>query len=135
MASLGVGKEVISHCNKCKLALAHIIVTMKTPTTVGKVECKTCKGVHAFKDPNATKKKATRTRRASTPKVPVSELWEQAVDKAKSPSQKYSPRSKFVLGDLIDHPKFGQGVIEKLIDNDKIEVIFKSDIKTLVHNK
>ena len=37
-------------------------------------------------------------------------------------------------GDVIDHVKFGPGIVEKVVD-DKIEVIFRHEIKTLVHNK
>ena len=61
MSQLGVGKEVLSYCNKCKLTLAHIIVTMKSENTIGKVQCKTCGGSHAYKDPSAVK--ASKTRR------------------------------------------------------------------------
>ena len=59
MAELSVGKEVLSHCSKCKLILAHIIVTMKDTKTPDKVQCKTCKATHAFKDPGASKSKTS----------------------------------------------------------------------------
>ena len=41
---------------------------------------------------------------------------------------------KFHEGDIIDHTKFGPGIVEKVVD-DKIEVIFRHEIKTLVRNK
>jgi len=41
---------------------------------------------------------------------------------------------RFNEGDIIDHVKFGPGIVEKVVD-DKIEVIFRHEIKTLVHNK
>jgi hypothetical protein len=47
----------------------------------------------------------------------------------------YSIRGSFTSGDIIDHPTFGQGIVERLIDNNKIEVLFKDDFRTLIHNK
>ncbi|MCP4912339.1 MAG: hypothetical protein GY909_04405 [Oligoflexia bacterium] len=139
MSKIGVGKEVLSYCNKCKLTLAHIIVTMKTVSTIGKVECKTCKATHAYKDPSAVKATKTKTgglkRKASKKTESISDMWLELVSKATSQSQKYSPRTEFKQGDVIDHPKFGPGFIDKLIDNDKIQVIFRHEIKTLIHNK
>lgn len=137
MSKLGVGKEVLSYCNKCKLTLAHLIMSMKSETTIGKVQCKTCQGTHAYKDPSAVK--ASKTKRgkkanASTTDS-ISDIWMDRVASSSSKSQKYNIKTKFELGDIIDHPKFGPGVIDKLIDADKIQVIFRHDIKTLIHNK
>jgi len=139
MSQLGVGKEVLSYCNKCKLTLAHLILTMKSETTIGKTQCKTCNASHAYKDPSAVK--ATKTKRGASvkkkgaPQESISDIWMNKVSSATAKSQKYSLKLKFELGDIIDHPKFGPGFIEKLIDADKIQVIFRHEIKTLMHNK
>ena len=139
--SLGVGKEIVSHCNKCKLNLAHTIVTMKDEQTLGKVECKTCQARHAYKDPSAVKmskikksaNKKSNSKKAT--KESISDLWMRMISTSKTKSQDYSPKLQFVTGDIIDHKKFGPGFIEKLIDADKIQVIFRHDIKTLIHNR
>lgn len=141
MNKLGVGKEVLSYCNKCKLTLAHIIVTMKSVSTIGKVECKTCKGTHVYKDPSnvkATKTKTGNIKRAKSSKnkeSSISDMWLDLVGQSSAKSQKYSIKTKFEKGDIIDHPKFGPGVIDKCIDGDKIQVIFRHEVKTLIHNK
>ena len=46
-----------------------------------------------------------------------------------------SPRTKFEVDQVLAHPTFGDGVVEKNIDGNKIEVIFKGQIKILVHNR
>lgn len=139
MSELSVGKEVLSYCNKCKLALAHVIVVMKTKSTIGKVECKTCGGTHAYKDPSKVKaKKATTSRiknTRSSSKQSISDIWMEALNNATEKSQPYSIRTQFAKGDIIDHSKFGPGIVDRIIDQDKIEVIFRHDIKTLIHNK
>lgn len=142
MSAIGVGKEVLSNCSKCKLILAHIVVTMKTATLPDKVQCKTCKSTQSFKDPGAPKKKATigkviktagRSSKKSTESV--GELWTKAISKMTGDSKSYSIKGSFQTGDVIDHPTFGQGVVEKLIDDNKIEVLFRDDYKTLMHKK
>ena len=40
--AIGVAKEVLSYCGKCKMPLAHVILDMKTESTIGKCQCNTC---------------------------------------------------------------------------------------------
>ena len=142
-AAIGVGKEILSKCSKCKLILAHIIVTMKTATTADKVMCKTCKSTQSFKDPSAKAKKTTvakviKTARAGSSRKStetVGEMWTRAIGKSTAENKEYSMRGSFETGDVIDHPSFGQGVVEKLIDDNKIEVLFQDDYRTLMHKK
>lgn len=131
-----VGKEVLSHCGKCKLNLAHTIVSMKDESTIAKVECRTCKATHAFKDPSTKQKKVRSTSRKKTTKkmVSVGELWISEMAKTEGKPIGYTIKSIFTKGDLIDHKKFGPGIVQELID-DKIEVLFQHDVKTLVHGK
>ena len=136
MANLSVGKDVLAFCNKCKLTLSHIIVTMKDVKKIHKVECNTCKHTHAYKDPSASKvaKKRTTARRKSQT-LPLAEVWRNALDKAQGASIPYSIKTVFAKGDVINHPKFGDGVVEAVVDNDKISIIFQSEIKVLIHGR
>jgi hypothetical protein len=133
--AIGVGKEVLSYCSKCKLTLAHTIVNMKNAETIGKVTCKTCTTTHAYKDPSKVKaKKRDSGMKPAHKQDSIADIWMEAVNKSKAKSQKYASKTKFVLGDIIDHPKFGPGVVDRLIDNNKVQVIFRHEIKTLIHN-
>ncbi|MCK5073736.1 MAG: hypothetical protein KAQ98_09950 [Bacteriovoracaceae bacterium] len=136
MTGIGVGKEVLSYCTKCKLTLSHIIVSMKNDSTIGKVKCNTCEAVHAYKDPSKVKAKSKKAKsRKSSPGDSVADIWMQAINKSTAKSQDYSMKRKFLKGDIINHSKFGPGVVDKLIDNDKVQVIFRHNIRTLMHNK
>jgi len=152
MSELGVGKEVLSHCNKCKLTLAHIIVTMKAndkaSTRLGmipdKVMCKTCKGTHNFKDPSAPlvkKVAAVKTpgskspSRASKSSISQAEHWMQSMNKISKASKEYSIKGNYEIGDIVAHPNFGPGVVERVVDNNKIEVLFRDETRTLIHRK
>ena len=127
---LGVGKEVLSYCGKCKLALAHIILDMKDETTIGKCQCKTCKAKHNYRDPEAPTKRKSRATTAAT--VSPEELWKNAVAKTDGNAKPYAMDKKFTEGDLIDHATLGKGVVTKLVPRDKIEVQFKEASKLLI---
>lgn len=137
MTTLSAGKEVLSYCGKCKLPLAHIIVAMKDANTIGKCTCNTCGATHMYKDP-ATKTKKVKSksggRRSTKKTVSVGELWIEEMGKIDGKSIAYSIREKFAVGDLIDHKKFGPGIVQDIAD-DKIEVLFQHEIKLLVHGK
>jgi hypothetical protein len=138
MSQLTVGKDVLSYCSKCKLNLGHTIVAMKDSKHIAKVKCNTCGTIHAFKDPsNSSKQNKTRTKKTLTMPskvISVADLWMEKMSNTKKKSTPYAMDQKFTEGDIIDHIKFGPGIVEKVVD-DKIEVIFRHEIKTLVHNK
>lgn len=137
MSQLTVAKDVLSYCTKCKLNLGHTIVAMKDTKHIAKVKCNTCGTLQAYKDPSQSKQNKTRTKKTSvTPSkiISVSDLWMEKMSSTKKKSTPYGIDQKFSQGDIIDHVKFGPGIVEKVVD-DKIEVIFRHEIKTLVHNK
>lgn len=138
MSQLTVGKDVLSYCSKCKLNLGHTIVAMKDSKHIAKVKCNTCLTIHAYKDPSTSSKQSkTRTRkteRSPSKVISVADLWMEKMSSTKKKSTPYAMDEKFHEGDIIDHVKFGPGIVEKVVD-DKIEVIFRHEIKTLVHNK
>ena len=142
MASqITTGKDVLSYCTKCKLNLSHTIVAMKDAKSIAKVKCNTCQSLHAYKDPSNSSAGKTRTKKVTglTPKtstkiVNISDLWMEKLNKTTSKSQPYGIDQKYKEGDVIDHTKFGPGIVQN-VKSDTIEVVFRHDIKTLVHNK
>ena len=137
MSELSAGKEVVTYCSKCKLDLAHVIEVMADATTPLRVKCKTCGSSHKYKVKKiAAPKKKTGARK---PRVSSEEkmmnLWTDLMAKANGDAQKYNIKAKFEIGDVIDHPKFGTGVVEKAIDANKVEVIFQKMSKVLMHNR
>ena len=59
--------------------------------------------------------------------------WQQAMEKHKEKEKTiYSPHTRFNKGDLIDHQIMGAGMVEKIISENKIEVLFKGSVKVLM---
>lgn len=144
---LKAGGEVDSWCTKCKLFLNHRIIAMVGGTPV-RVECSTCSSHHNFRarppgdkpaagGKAATSERAPRSTRSSVTKAQQAlldreKMWEKAIaGKGVNEFKNYRVDDMFNEGDLIRHKKFGDGVVTRIIDPKKIEILFKDEPRTL----
>jgi len=116
-----------------------------------RVECRTCNGHHNYRKPKSaaaeprvgTALGRSSSTRATAPggvrKAAAAELerqreqtWEKAVlGQPISSFKSYRATQTFSLGELIRHGKFGDGYIVRVIDRQKVEVMFKDGPRTL----
>ena len=138
-----VGQEIICYCSSCKLDLRHVIVAHKTGNAgpISKVRCNTCKKIHAYRA-SPTEKAAAAARvkkvgaapREKAQVIPVEVEWRESLSQVEGKASKaYAPTGEFGVGDVIEHPTFGCGVVKNLKDPNKLEVLFQRDVKTLIH--
>ena len=131
-----VAKDVVAYCVRCKMDLAHTVVAMDGET-VKKVLCNTCNKEHVYRAPKGekaptNKKKPVRKTRAKKIVAP-DVLWEKALEPAQNLLSKlYTIDGSFESGEKIDHKTFGLGLITKLIQPNKMEVIFKEGTKIMI---
>jgi hypothetical protein len=140
---LRVAGEVDGWCTRCRFLLNHRIVSMK----VGKphqVECLTCRSQHIWR-PNAPGAKAVSgaperakaspgAGRASPRSAAIrhERQWEQAIaGRGVHEFKTYNSTASFAEGELLKHRKFGDGVVTRVIDAKKIEVLFQDEARTL----
>ena len=119
-----------------------------------RVECSTCGSHHNFR-PRAPGEKApaagggaARTAASSSSSGPrstrssVSKAAQIALDREKSweraiagkgvrEFRQYRVSETFSEGELIRHSKFGDGVVTRVLDTRKVEILFKDDSRTL----
>jgi hypothetical protein len=128
-----VGGDTLAFCTRCKMELAHVIVSM-VDRRPAKVLCKTCKTQHIFRHSSPTKSTSSSRSRPS-PKLVISaaELWQKKIQNTQVEVKPYRIQDKYSLGNLIQHGKFGVGVVEEIKRNGKILVLFREGEKTLVH--
>ena len=137
-SSSSVAKETLAFCTSCKMDLNHVIVAMKGDR-IAKVQCLTCKKEHVYRSPKGATEpapKTTRSRKSSTEEAhhSIEAEWEKLMASHKDqPVKPYSTKGAFELGDKLNHPSFGDGIVGKLIYPNKLEVIFRSDIKVLIY--
>ncbi len=132
---IGLGKEILSYCGKCKMAMGHIIVSMNKAGKVDKCKCSTCSSTHKYRDPEGPAKKPGAKRLSKKAGVAVGVMWNEAVTGAKGEAKPYEMTAEFAQGDVIDHPVFGRGVVQSLIGNNKMKIIFETAEKILVFNR
>ncbi len=145
--ALKTGGEVDSWCTKCKMVLNHRIIAMLGPKPI-KVECSTCMSHHNFRQfaPGAAPAKGAKLIGGSAPRPArvssVTKLeqerrereqqWERAIaGKAMGDFKRYNVSATFEQGQLVRHTKFGDGVVTRILDANKVEVLFKDEPRTL----
>ena len=149
-----VGTEIDAYCTKCKIILNHVVVAMvgKRPK---KVECLTCHGQHVYKasEPGSrAKAKAAKASDASKEKAPKKtpakkrtktkrgiekerDLWKESLDKKDLDSARpYNMSDSYEIDDVINHDKFGMGIVTNVITAKKMEVLFETGRKCMVYN-
>ena len=140
---LRLGDSVDSWCGKCKFMLAHTIETMAGDKPA-RVNCNTCNTPHAYK-PNAPGAGAG-SRAPRQPELASSSGLQpaksqtrryQVLLKAKgmADAKTYSSKDKYSLGDVMQHPNFGYGVATAVKDATKVEVLFETGTKVLIHGR
>jgi hypothetical protein len=151
-----VGKDLYSVCGKCGPTY-HVIVA-RDAAKVTKVQCKQCMGYHRYRAPpgesnvNRVRKTVT-TRRApvaaqtqtksqtkgkagSTGRTTKRKLSQPAIDPDLSrPVRRYAISDTYEPGERIEHPKFGQGVVEAAPTPGKMDVFFEDGRRTLIQGR
>lgn len=151
---LTAGGEVVSYCTKCKMDLNHRIIAMVDGVPV-KVECESCGSHHKYRRPMEERAADKRTRatpsassKRATGTTPRSAAGRAAAEAAVEADRerewqariaghmaeefaKYNPRGNFDIDDLVHHFKFGDGYVVRVIDANKIEVMFQAGPRVL----
>ena len=156
MKTLVAGNEIDAWCTRCRLVLGHRIVAMIGKKPV-RVECQTCNSVHNYKASapgNVSIAPVIRNRDGTISKVrtlsaPTSKGqpkstrtgartsdWEQRIaGQPVTAFVRYSMLRKYNAGELVHHPKFGDGFVAMVLDVGKISIVFKDGARTLAHGQ
>jgi len=131
---LRVGGDVDAWCTRCKMMLAHTIVAKVGDVPV-KVECNTCGSVHKYRPkPPGTSRTGKEVARQARQTMEPAESWRNLLEAryiAGVKPVRYSVSTDLNKGDLVEHPKFGTGVVIAKHGIDKVEVRFEDDIRLL----
>jgi len=131
-----VGGNVDSWCGKCKLVLAHTIEAM-VGEKPKRVQCNTCSAQHVYKqyEPGKApkKKKASTARKKPGDGVRASDYAKYMEGRDRSSARRYSMKSAFAVGEVVEHQKFGTGVATLRKGQNKIEILFPDGPRIMVH--
>ena len=138
------GNDIDAHCEQCSKDTVHIVIEVHAGV-VQEVRCKDCKDKHPYKKPHSIPKpkktakkvaKGRRTTKKSAKQIGPPQEWQDKVMGCDPDYTKpYGIKETFELNDIIDHKKFGLGIVTAIDPDGKIEVAFREDRKKLVHNR
>jgi len=134
--SAAVGADVEALCSKCG-DVWHVVVA-KVGEQIVKVHCKECNKEHRYKSPHgAPKEKRQPSQFAPKPEraKPVERFEKPAVAAdLEKPVRRYNATEQFDVGERVEHPSFGQGVVE-LSESGKVTLFFATGRRVLVQAK
>ncbi|HDH05498.1 MAG TPA: hypothetical protein ENH01_07280 [Nitrospirae bacterium] len=130
------GGDIEAWCTKCKLELSHTIVAM-VEDSPKKVKCNTCNGQHNYRlkpsEKTRTKSKNP-ARKTKLQKTSYNEYVSRLTGADLSIAKKYSIKGNFEQDEIIDHSKFGIGIVLSIIQSNKIKILFEDGPKLLIQN-
>jgi transcription elongation factor Elf1 len=151
---VAVGKDVEAACRKCG-EVWHVIVAVEGGK-ITKVQCKECMAYHRYRPPEGEErvdvepkpKKAVAPRKATAARKPTAGAAAKGSASKKGahgeplvepdlsrPIRLYKMSESYAPGDRVEHPKFGQGVVELLSGPGKMTVFFEDGRRTLAHHR
>ncbi len=144
---LTVGGDVDAWCTRCNMELAHTIVAMVAGSPV-QVKCNTCGGFHKFRLPpgqkaalakaKKAKAKASKgTSKAKAEKKPKTTSWEtdwraQMDQSAELPVRPYRMTETFAQSEVVQHARFGVGVVQQVVGPQRVIILFRDGLRTLI---
>jgi hypothetical protein len=160
--SLTAGSEIDAWCTRCKMVLGHRIVAL-VRTEPARVICMTCGSEHRYKKAGPGTQSVTPVKRAADGAITQvgrvgdapqprakksasasgtksagtrSNDWEARVlGQSVNAFTRYSMTHSFAIGQLVTHPKFGDGYVLEIVDPRKVTVQFRDGQKTLAQGQ
>ncbi len=132
--SAAVGQDIESICRKCG-DVWHVVVAMVEDKVV-KVQCKQCNGYHRHKPPGSATPAPRRARAAAGGSSPSPRSHEPQVAADLTRAVKpYRFDGEYSPGDRLEHPKFGEGIVELTTEPGKMQVFFSDGRRVLARAK
>jgi len=136
-------KRLDAFCPRCKFETEHV-VTFMLGAKIRRIKCTACGAEHNFHRSQLLKlrsakdemEQARRKKEEEAEHQALGRMYdEQMLGRDVSNIKAYSIKEKFYLEDIVNHPLFGIGLVTKLKEDGKVEVLFKSGFKVLAHNR
>jgi Fe2+ transport system protein B len=135
-------KTLLLYCPRCKRETDNTI-TQFIGQKIRRVRCEVCKSEHNYHRLQALKKKMeeeaagkVEEKKESSDKQNYYRMWEELMlGRDPQTARQYNIKDKYFENDMINHPVFGIGIVKTVMEDYKIEVVFKNCIKILIHNR
>lgn len=144
-----VGELIDAYCLRCKLTLSHVVL-FEMGGVIQKVKCRTCGAEHKYRGPKPEMKPGAARLRGvkvgrrvsaspsakSEQRKPTLQEWTRKCEKIKDEGdiRAYDFQKSFQAGDVIRHPTFGIGFVERLLSETRMDVLFEDALRRMAMN-
>jgi hypothetical protein len=123
-----VGDIIDARCTKCRMVTNHVIVAM-LGSKPADVQCNTCHGTHRYRKPVSILNAA---KRASDSLFAMKEEWAMFRTAMEYENVKdYAMDKEYRVKAVIKHPIFGLGLVQRVVGDRKMEVLFEDGKKMM----
>ncbi len=130
-----VGRSCVSWCTLCRSEMQHTIIAM-VEDSPKRVECDSCHSQHNYRLAPGGRKQAARKASGSSRIGRKNTRWERLVPTDDNPEARlYSLTERFEKDEVLAHKSLGIGIVQQVQPGNKIEVLFESGKKLLVHGR
>jgi len=130
---MSVGADIEAVCGRCGTSW-HVVIAM-AEGRIAQVECRQCGKRHRLRAAGSDGPRPHRRTGAAAGSARVSATRPLLAPDPARPPRAYRPAERYAPADRIEHPRFGLGVVERVIGPGKIQVFFADGQKVLVHER
>jgi len=131
------GGNIEAWCPRCNLKSDHTIIAL-VDNSPEKIKCNSCDEHHSLSARQLGKSGArskSRNRTLKSKEATYEKYLARLADGGPAESIQYTIKGNFEKDQIIDHLKFGIGIVLSVIQIDKIEILFKDGPKLLIQNQ
>lgn len=126
-----VGEDFKYFCSRCQLELGHRILAM-VGTQPARLRCNTCFSERNYRQKREPKISVAERRRPSARQLKSEDFYAQKIQSTLMKTPKpYRIDVEVESDDVVDHKIFGRGVVLKVIPPDRMEILFREEVKVL----
>jgi hypothetical protein len=124
-------------CPRCNMKSDHTIIAV-VDNSPKKIKCNTCDEHHNLSarpcGKSRSKLKGT-TRKTGSKETTYEEYISRLAGGDTASSRKYDTKGNFEKDEIIDHLRFGIGIVLSVIQLNKIKILFKDGPRLLIQNQ
>jgi len=130
---MSVGADIEAVCGRCGTSW-HVVIAMAAGR-IAQVECRQCGKRHRLRSVSADGPRPHRRTGAPAAHKRISASRPLLAPDPSRPPRLYRPAERYAPADRIEHPRFGLGVVERVLGPGKIQVFFADGQRVLVHER
>jgi hypothetical protein len=135
--SYSAGANIEAWCPVCKLQSSHTIISI-VDNLPRKVKCTSCDEHHNLSAKQSGKSRAgskSVSRKLRAKEKTYEKYLSRLTGGDPANSMRYTIKGNFEKDQVIDHLKFGIGIVLSVIQINKIEILFKDGPRLLIQNQ